>query len=178
MSGLDGGGDDRDAPEQDALAADLIIPALGSGLAIYFLASTTELAWEARATGSVIAWSLLALCALFLLRSLSRLAVGKGRMTFGDLFSGTLFNRQRVALILLCLAFVATIRWVGTTLGIFLLLLATMYVMGVREPRRLFTIASLSAATVYLLFIFLLNSRMPRGYLEQVLARVLPPLGG
>lgn len=164
--------------DNDALAADLIIPGLASALAAYYLISTTELAWEARATGTTIAIVLLALCAVFALRTFKRIAGGAGRLSFGDLFADTVFNRQRVALIALAVLFVATIPWVGTTLGVFLLLIAMMFVMGVRDPKRLLLIAGISAATIYLLFIFLLNSRMPRGTVEALLARILPPLGG
>ncbi len=167
---------DDDPPE--ALAADLIIPALGSGLALYYLVSTIDLAWEARATGSTIAGVLLSLCGLFIVRSLLRARRGSGRFTFGDLFENSGFNRQRLALIGLLIVFIATIPWLGTTLGMFCLLLASLRVMGVTSPRQLLGISLSASVAVYVLFIFLLNSRMPRGLIENALATILPPLGG
>lgn len=164
--------------EGEALARDLIIPAIGSGLAIYYLASTGDLAWEARATGTTIAVVLLGLCLAHALRIAIKVLRHQGTLGFGDLFANSLFNRQRVALIVLLVVFVATIRWVGTTLGLFVLLTATMLVMGVRDLRHLLGVAFVSAATVYVLFIYLLNSRMPRGIVEALLSTILPPLGG
>lgn len=163
---------------QTALAADLIIPGLGCALAGYFLAETRDLVWEARATGSSIAVVLLALCGLHLIRVVRARLTSQGRFTFGDLFMNEPFNRQRLALLVALLVFIATIGWLGTTLGLFLLLIATMLVMDVREPRRLLGVAFASAATVYLLFILLLDSRMPRGALEHALAKLWPAIGG
>lgn len=161
----------------EALAADLIIPALGCGLALYYIISTADLAWEARATGTFIALLLLTLCALLFGRTGLRAARGTGTFSFGDLFEDSGFNRQRVALIGLLVVFILTIQWLGTTLGLFLLLLASLRVMGVTSLKQLIGIAFCSAAVVYFLFIFLLNSRMPRGVIENALATVLPSLG-
>jgi hypothetical protein len=173
-----GGANDTEREEPSALGADLIIPGTASALAVYYLVSTADLAWEARATGTTIAMILLALSALLLFRSFGLAIAGRIRLGFGDLFEASSFNAQRVALIVLAALFVAAIHWAGTTLGIFVLLILMMLVTGVRSPRQIVLIATASAMTVYLLFIYLLNSRMPRGYLEGLLGQILPPLGG
>lgn len=165
------------APERAALAPDLIIPALASALAVYYLMSTGDLAWEARATGSTIAWILLAMCAALFIRTALRLARGAGTLTFGNLFALDEYNRTRVALVALLVLFIATIPWLGTTLGLFCLLVASLWVTGVRAPKQILGISLSAAAVVYILFVFLLNSRMPRGVLEDALGRILPPLG-
>ena len=41
------------ADTREPLAADFIIPLLACGLAVYYLATTTDLVWEARAAGVV-----------------------------------------------------------------------------------------------------------------------------
>lgn len=156
-----------------ALGADLLIPLFGSGLTLYYLTSTWELGWEAKATGTVVGTVLLALCALHLLRVLVTLRARRGTLGLGGLFRLTPFNRQRLALILLALAFVLTVRWIGTTLGLFLLILANLWVMGVRNPRQLIAIPLVTAATVYVLLIWLLNTRLPRGIPEKVLGAML-----
>lgn len=163
---------------REALAADLIIPLLGCGLSAYYIISTAGLAWEARATGTTIAGVLLALCALLFARTGLKLARGgMGSFTFGDLFENSIYNRQRVALVALLIVFILTIQWLGTTLGLLLLMLAALRVMGVTGAKQLVGISVSSAAVVYLLFIFLLNSRMPRGVIENALATILPTLG-
>jgi hypothetical protein len=164
--------------EPEALASDLIIPALGCGLAAYYVLSTADLAWEARATGSIIASVLLGMCAVHFLRTALRVVRGAGRLGFGDLLEDSSHNRQRLVLLALLVVFVLTIRWLGTTLGLFLLLVGALRVMGVRSARELLAISAAAASAVYLLFIFLLNSRLPRGAIENALATILPALGG
>ena len=155
------------------LAAELIIPALGCLLTGYYLVSTSGLSWEAKATGTVVGVVLLALCAVHLARILLRAAQGAGRFDFGDLFAVTAFNRQRLQLLLLTLAFIVGARWIGTTLGLFLVIIAGMWVLGVRNWRQLIGIAGFTAATVYALLIWLLNTRLPRGIPEQILGTLL-----
>jgi hypothetical protein len=169
---------DKIEHEPETLAADLIIPVLGCGLSAYYIISTAQLAWEARATGTTIAGLLLALCALLFARTgLKLMRGGMGQFTFGDLFESSIYNRQRMALVALLIVFILTIQWLGTTLGLLLLMLASLWVMGVTSSKQLIGISVTSAAVVYLLFIFLLNSRMPRGIIENSLATILPPLG-
>ncbi len=90
----------------------------------------------------------------------------------GGCIGDALFNRQRLGLLVLAILFIATIQWVGTTLGLFLLLVASMLVMGVRSPRVVFGVALLTAAVVYLLLIYLLGSRLPHGVIENVLSAI------
>lgn len=157
-------------PGPELLGADFIIPVLASALAIYFFVTTFDLAWEAKVTGMFIGAVLLALCVTQFARLGLRIASHRGSFGFGELIGDTLFNRQRLALVVLAILFIASIEWVGTTLGLFLLLVASMWVMGVRRPRVLFGVALLTAAVVYLLLIYLLGSRLPQGVIENALA--------
>jgi hypothetical protein len=65
------------------------------------------------------------------------------------------------------------IPWLGTTLGLFLVMMASMWVLGVREWRTLIGTAFAVAATVYILFIALLDSRLPTGLVERLLSSLL-----
>lgn len=156
----------------EPLGADFIIPALAAALAGYFFITTFDLAWEAKATGTFIGAVLLALCGTQFARLGLRIASQRGGFGFGELIGDTLFNRQRLALVVLAILFIATIEWVGTTLGLFLLLVASMWVMGVRSLRVLIGVAFLTAAVVYLLLIYLLGSRLPPGVIENVLSAI------
>lgn len=156
-----------------ALGADLIIPALGSALAIYYLASTAELDWEARSAGLFVGTVLLVLCAIQLVRAIAALVADTGSLGFGALIANTLHNRQRLALIVLVGLFIATIGWTGTTLGLFVLLIAAMLVMGVRSPGQLLGVAFCTSAVVYGMLIYLLDTRLPRGVIEKAIAAAL-----
>jgi hypothetical protein len=159
-------------PGQEPLGADFIIPCLASALTAYFLITTLDLAWEAKVTGTFIGAVLLALCVTHFARLGLRIASHRGSLGLGGLISDSLFNRQRLALLVLAILFIASIQWVGTTLGLFLLLVASMRVMGVRSPRVVFGVALLTAAVVYLLLIYLLGSRLPHGVIENVLSAI------
>ena len=69
-------------------------------------------------------------------------------------------------LLLVVVAFVALLPVIGTTLGLFLVLIAMVRLMGVQSWRVLFTVAFLTAATVHGLLIYLLGSQLPQGFLK------------
>jgi hypothetical protein len=151
------------APPRPALGADFIIPALACALALYYFISTTELVWEARATGTVIGVVLLALCIALFVKLGIRIAAGQASLGFGDLFHDDQFNRQRLGLAAMVAVYVLTIYWVGATIGLFFLLIGCMWLLGVRSARTLIGVALVSAVLVHLALITLLDSRLPRG---------------
>jgi len=153
-----------------ALGGDLIIPVLACGLAAYYFGSTVELVWEAKATGIFVGVILVALCVAQFARMGRQVATGTATLGLGDLVEWTEFNKQRFGLFALVALFVVTLPWVGTTLGLFLLLVAGMWLLGVRSARSLIGVAAVTAATVHLLLITLLNSRLPQGVLQTLLA--------
>jgi hypothetical protein len=163
MSSPEGGGSEPRA--RAPLGADLIIPVLGCALTIYYLASTTDLVWEARATGTVIGVVLLALCAVLFLKLGISVASGQATLSFGDLFRNDGFNRQRFGLAAMVMIYVVTIYWIGATVGLFFLLVGCMWLLGVRGARQLIGIALFAALFVHLTLITLLGSRLPRGWI-------------
>ncbi len=158
------------ADTREPLAADFIIPLMSCGLAGYYLATTTDLVWEARAAGVAVGVPLIAMCVFHMGRMIYRIVQGRGSFSFGDLFANTLFNRQRLVLGLLTVAFIVALPWTGTTLGLFLVLIASMRMLGVTSIRQLVTVAAATAATVYVLLIYLASSRLPQGPVEWLIA--------
>ena len=153
------------APSKPALGADFIIPALACALALYYFISTTELVWEARATGTVIGVVLLALCIALFVKLGIRIASGQASFRTGDLFRNDEFNRQRLGLAAMVAVYVLTIYWVGATIGLFFLLIGCMWLLGVRSFRTLVGVALIAAVLVHLALITLLDSRLPRGFI-------------
>lgn len=151
-----------------ALGAYFIIPLLGCGLTIYYLVSTASLIWEARATGTVIGVVLLALCAAQFVRLGLQIVRGEGNLGLGDLVENTLFNRQRLALLVFTAVFIILLPWIGTTAGLFVLIVASIRLMGVRDWRVLVAVAALTAATVHFLLIYLLGSQLPQGVFKHL----------
>jgi hypothetical protein len=159
-----------DGARPEPLGADLIVPGLATGLTLYYLVTTADLVWEAKATGLFVGAVLLALCAAQFLRLGRRIVARRGSLSLGELIANDVHDRRRLGLLVLVAFFVATIGWLGTTLGLFLLLVGSMLVMGVRDVRTLAAVALTTSAVVYVLLILLLNTRLPRGLLEKLLA--------
>jgi len=67
--------------------------------------------------------------------------------------------------------FIATLPLLGLTLGLWLGMLAQLWIIGVRRWKILFLLPTGTAACVYLLFIFVLDSGFPHGPIEMLLAR-------
>ena len=160
----------RRADTREPLGADFIIPLMSCGLAGYYLATTTDLVWEARAAGVAVGVPLILMCVFHMGRTLYRIFKGEGSFGFGDLVANTLFNRQRLALGLLTAAFIVALPWTGTTLGLFLVLIAGMWMLGVTSIRQLLLVAATTAAVVYVLLIYLVSSRLPQGPVEWLIA--------
>lgn len=152
-----------------ALGAVLIIPLLAAALTVYFLVDSKRLVWEARANGTVIGAILLALVALQLVRIGREVFAGRATLGLGRLVERSPLQAVRLALVAIMVVFIAVVPWVGTTGGLFVSMLLSMAVLGVRSPGVLVGVSAAVAATVYVLFIHLLQSRLPTGPLEAAI---------
>jgi len=152
-----------------AVGADLVIPALALGFAAYFFVSIADLAWEAKANGVVIGGILVALIVLQLLRIGIRVAKGEADLGCSALWEPRDALGKRVGMVLVTVAFIATLNWFGLTLGLLLALFAALWIMGVRgKPLAILPVAVALAA--YLLFVVLLQSDIPHGPIERLLS--------
>jgi putative tricarboxylic transport membrane protein len=155
------------------LGADLVIPALALGFAVYFFFSIAELSWEAKANGVLIGAILVSLVAIQLVRVGVQVARGRANLGFERLWAPRDALPRRMGLVLITVAFIVAIRWAGLTLSLFVALAAALYLMGVRKPVPLVAVPLAVAASAYLLFIAALDSDLPRGPVEQLLAALL-----
>ena len=161
------------APSRLALGADLVIPLLALAFAIYFLVDVRELGWEAKANGVGIGTVLVVLIAVQLVRIVLKLRRGEGVLSFEPLLAPREALGKRVALVAVTIAFIATLKWLGLTLGLFLGMLAALWLMGVRKPKQLVGISFVVAAAAYGLFIAALESNFPHGPVENLIASLL-----
>jgi hypothetical protein len=151
------------------LGADLVIPALALGFAVYFFVSIADLAWEAKANGVVIGGILVALIAAQVVRIAIRVLKREASLEFNPLWEPREALGKRVGLVLVTVAFIATLGWLGLTLGLPLSLFAALWLMGVRgKPVVILPVAVALAA--YLLFVVLLQSDIPHGPIERLLS--------
>lgn len=153
-----------------ALGADLAIPALALGFAAYFFVSIAELAWEAKAVGVLVGVVLVCLVIVQLARMARQLARGEGDLSAGPLWRPADVTGKRLGMVGVAAAFIATLPWLGLTLGLFTGMLAALLVMGVRRRSTLLLLPLAIAAAAYLLFIVVLQSEFPHGPVEKLLS--------
>ena len=159
--------------EEVALGADLVIPVLALAFAIYFLVSIRDLAWEAKANGVIIGTALLLLLAAQITRIAMKLVRREGTLSLAPLLEPREALGKRLALVAITIAFIATIKWAGLTLGLFTGMLAALWLMGVRKRKPLLLIPLAVAASAYALFIAALDSNFPHGPVERLIASLL-----
>ena len=150
--------------------ADLVIPALALGFAIYFFVSIADLTWEAKANGVLIGGVLVLLIAIQVVRTALGVAEGRADLGFGPLFEPREVLGKRIALVLITVAFIVTLPWLGLSLGLLFGMTAALYVMGVRNRVTLVAVPFGVAAAAYLLFVAALNTDIPHGPIERLLS--------
>ena len=161
----------------NSVGADLVIPGLALAFAIYFFVDIYDLAWEAKANGVLIGTILVVLIAIQGVRLGLQLARGEGRLGFESLLGPREALPARLALVALTIAFIALVRWLGLTLALFLAMAAALRAMGLKSPKKILLVSFIVAASAYGLFIALLDTDMPRGPVEHMLAPLLSRSG-
>jgi hypothetical protein len=149
------------------LGADLLIPALALGFAAYFFVSIADLAWEAKANGMMIGGILVLLITLQVVRIAIRVFKGEASLGLSALWEPREVLGKRVGMVLVTIAFIATLSWLGLTLGLLLSLFTALWIMGARG-KALAIIPVVVAAAAYLLFVYLLQSDIPHGPIERL----------
>jgi hypothetical protein len=151
------------------LGADLAIPALALGFAAYFFVSIADLAWEAKANGVVIGGVLVFLVLIQLVRIALQVWKGQASLALNALWEPREALGKRLGMVAITIVFIATLKWLGLTLGLLLAMLAALWIMGVRG--RMLAIVSVAVAgAAYLLFVYLLNTDIPHGPIERLLS--------
>ena len=155
--------------ERPAVGADLVIPALALAFAAYFFVSISGLAWEAKANGMIIGTALTLLAVVQVVRIF--LAVVRGRATLGTrvLWEPREVLGKRIGMVAVTIAFIATIPWLGLTLGLFTGMTVSLWLMGVRRWGVILLIALVVAGAAYLLFIAALDANFPHGPVENAI---------
>jgi Tripartite tricarboxylate transporter TctB family len=154
------------------LGADLVIPLLALGFAIYFFWSIADLSWEAKANGVVIGAVLVGLVAVQLGRIARDVAQGRGDLRTDPLWQPREVLFKRIGMVLVTVAFIVLLQLAGLTLSLLVCMAAALAIMGVRNLPTLLAISFGVAAAAYLLFIAVLDSAFPHGPIEHLLARL------
>jgi hypothetical protein len=155
-----------------SLGADLVIPAMALAFGAYLFFSIAELAWEAKANGVVIGAILLVLVVVQLARIGLRVYRGEADLGMKSLVEPLDALPKRIGLVLVTIAFIATMQWLGVTLGLVLALAASLWILGVRNRKALILVPLGVGAAVYLLFVAALQSDIPHGPVEILITKL------
>jgi hypothetical protein len=164
---------ERDAARREAAprpaAAELILPLAAVAFTVYYFVTIWDLVWEAQVNGLLIGSALLALVAIYLVRTALDLARGRAVFSLGPLVRPLDVQLKRAALLAISIVFIALIQWLGFTLAVALFLLSSLYALGVRDRVRLIGVPLALSLCGYLLFIVALDTRFPHGPVERLL---------
>jgi hypothetical protein len=152
------------------LGADLVIPALALGFAIYFFFSIADLAWEAKANGVLIGAVLVGLIFILAARTALQLVRGEGNLDTDLLWLPREALGKRLGMVAITIVFIGALPWLGLTLALLLGMFASLWVMGVRNRAALVGLPLAVASAAYLLFIALLHTDFPHGPIERLLS--------
>lgn len=155
------------------IGADLVIPLMALAFAVYFFFSIRELPWEAKANGTMIGSTLLLLVVVQFIRIGTAVARGKATLGFDALWQPRDALGKRLGMVAVTIVFIATVQWLGLTLGLLLGMLASLWIMGVRRPKIIILVSLGVALISYALFIAALNSEFPHGPLEHLFGQLL-----
>ena len=159
-------------PQKTALGADLVIPLLAAAFAAYFFWSIADLGWEAKANGVLIGTVLVGLIVVQVGRIARQLARGEANLRLDPLWLPREVLFKRVGMVVITVAFIAALEWLGLTLSLLVAMALALAVMGVRSLSKLLWVSGTVAATAYVLFIAILDSAFPHGPIERLLARL------
>ena len=165
--------DSREDGGRRPAGADLVIPIIALAFAGYFFFSIADLQWEAKANGVIIGSALVVLILVQLVRMALDLTRGKASLAFTPLIEPRDVLLPRIALVVITFAFIATITWLGVTLGLFVSLLASLWALGIRRRKQLILVPLVTSAAVYVLFIAILDTSFPHGPVEHAVSALV-----
>lgn len=163
----------QDPPKKAPLGAELIIPVASVLFAIYYLVSIRGLPWEAQMDGIFLSTMIFITAGLFFIRVWRRSRKGNVDWSMRTLTGDRSMAWKRFGLVALAIVYLVVVPWLGFTLATFLFLIAGMAHLGIRSPRKLLLVSGSLAAAGYVLFIVALDSRLPHGLIENLLAPVV-----
>jgi hypothetical protein len=120
----------------------------------------------------VIGAVLLVLVLIQLVRIGLRIYRGEADLRMNSIVEPVEALPKRIGLVVITIAFIATMQWLGVTLGMVVALFASLWILGVRSRRALILVPLGVGAAVYLLFVAALQSDIPHGPVELLLAKL------
>jgi hypothetical protein len=161
-------------PSRRPVGGELIIPIAAAAFTLYYFMTIIDSPWEAQVNAFFVGSILLALVAILLIKTGRDLIAGEADLRLGGVIEPVGLAPKRLILLLLALAYVMVIEWLGFTLTTFAFLTTAMLVLN--DGRRAGFVLGLAAALSlggYLLFIVAFQTRFPAGPFERLVGALL-----
>lgn len=162
---------DHDAKAPKNVLPDLIIPVMALGFAIYYLTTITEVPWIAQASAVLVSILLLMSILAFAVRTIFRIKTGTEIIRFDDLTIDYRNDMKRVGLLVLAIAYVWFIEDLGFTIStVVFLFLAIVLLSSLANWKNAVLVAVSCSLIGYVVFIFVFETRFPKGPVEKFMA--------
>ncbi len=149
---------------------DLIIPVAAIAFTLYYFSTILDSPWTAQVSAFFIGTILLALCLVFIIKTILSLAQGTARFSFAKFVTRADITSGRLAVFVLTILYIVVIEWLGFTLTTFAFLVLSMASLNKGKRLGMILVASLCLVTAgYLLFIVAFDTRFPRGPFEHLM---------
>ncbi len=164
---------ERKSPRQ--FGGELVIPVLAIVFTFYYFTTIWSSPWTAQVSAFLVGGVLLGVCGLFLVISVLKIRNGEGSLGFRNLVSTEDWRTGRVGLLAATFGYCVFVDSLGFTLATFLFLLLSMAVLSKgRHLGRIVGLSALIALIGWAVFIWVFDTRFPRGWFEIWMKSVLP----
>ena len=158
-------------PASKNVLPDLIIPVMALAFTIYYLTTITEVPWIAQASAVLVSALLLAAILAFAVRTTLRIKAGTEMLSFSGLDLDYSNNVKRVGLLALAIAYVWFIEDLGFTIStVIFMFLAIILLSSLANWKNAAWVALCCSLIGYIVFIFMFETRFPKGPVETFLA--------
>ena len=139
--------------------------------AVYYLTTITEVPWIAQASAVVVSGLLLVAIFAFAVRTMVRIGAGREVIALGGIRIDRQVTIKRVGLLALAVGYVWFIEDLGFTIStVVFLFLAIVLLSSLANWRNAAFVAVFCALIGYFVFIFIFETRFPKGPLETFMA--------
>jgi hypothetical protein len=160
-----------EAPQR-RIGGDLVLPAIGTAFALYYLYTIIGLPFVAQVNGLFDVSMVILLSLALVARTLLRARTGGASLSIMPLFEPIDANFRRAALLLLLVGFWLVFPIFGFTLTTASFLVLALFVVGERSITKILTTAVVASLVGYCMFFLLLPTQFPKGPFENLIDRL------
>ena len=153
---------------------DLIIPVAATMFTIYYLTTITEVPWIAQASAVLVSCLLLLAILAYAIRTVFRLRAGTEVIRLGGFNLDRKLLAKRLALLALTVGYVWFLDILGFTIStLIFLFLSIILLSSTNNWKRALAIGLACSIVGYIVFIFIFETRFPKGPVEHFIEDIL-----